>query len=106
MITENEAGQHLKFLIETDVEAGRAKALVDSLDEQRKTIEAVEFMKAKGSAAERKQIALSSNGYLEHISKLENARYEFETLRNRRLTAVTAIDMWRSVNSNQRKGNI
>ena len=106
MITEIEAGQHLKFLIETDVEAGRAKALVDALDEQRKIIEAVEFMKVKGSAAERKQIALSSGPYLEHILKLENARYEFETMRNRRLTAVTAIDMWRSVNSNQRKGNI
>jgi len=106
MISEQEAAAHLQLLISTDDECGRAKAYMDALDEQRKCIEAVEFIKAGGSAAERKQKALSSTPYLEHIQKLENARYTFEVLKAKRLTAVTAIDMWRSVNSSQRKGNI
>ncbi len=106
MIKESEAFEHLQHLINTDVEAGRAKALMDSLDEQRKTIEAIEFLKQSGSAAERKQMALASDSYLGHLAKLEDARYTFETLKQQRLTSCAAIDMWRSINSSQKKGNI
>ena len=106
VITESEAFEHLQSLIATDVEMGSSKALMDSLDEQRKTIEAIEFIGKSGSAAERKQQALSSNAYLEHLNKLKDARYTFEILKQQRLSSILAIDMWRSVRSGQNKGNI
>jgi hypothetical protein len=106
MITECDAAKHLKYLISTDEEAGRLKALVDALDGKRKIVRAVEFLKVEGSAAVREQMALSSKSYVEHMSKLESAQYDYEIIKAKRLTSVTAIEMWRSVNSNQRKGNI
>lgn len=105
-ITEDKAFEHLQSLIDTEDHMGSYKALMDGLDESRKTVEAVEFMKVSGSAAERKQKALSSPEYKNHLDKLQSARYDYEILKQRRLVSVLAIDMWRSVNSNRNKGNV
>lgn len=106
VISEEDAFRHLQRLIDTETEAGRSKADVDRLDEQRKTIEAIAFLTFSGSAAERKQKALASTPYLEHLKQLEDARFTFEILKQKRLTSIIAIDMWRSINSNMKKGNI
>ena len=105
-LTETDAHNALMFLVQTDEEAARAKSYYQALDDAKKTIEACEFMKASGSAGERKQIALSSDEYLLHLSKVENALLDWETLRNKRSTAALQIEMWRSINSNMKKGNI
>jgi len=52
------------------------------------------------------QMALASPEYQEHLDKMIDADLDFEILRNKRLTNIAIIEMWRSVNSNQKKGNI
>ena len=51
-LTETDAYNALMYLCSTDVEAAQAKALYNGLEDAKKTVEAVEFMKATGSAAE------------------------------------------------------
>lgn len=102
----NSAEKALEYLAQTDVAIAKAKALMIGLDEQRKTIEAGEFLKSEGSAAERKQRALASESYRNHIEAYEDSVLTYETLRNRRLTATLQIEMWRSVNSARNKGQI
>ena len=106
MINYNDAEIALNFLVNTDDEYGRAKTLSDALYEQRKTIQAVQFLKATGSAAERTQKALASPEYKDHLLIIKDAQMDFEILRNKRQSQVSVIDMWRSVNSNQKKGNV
>ncbi len=106
MINYNDAEAALRYLADTDEEAARAKVLYEALYEQRKTIRAVQFLGVKGSAAERTERALASAEYQEHLLLIKDAQIEFEILRNKRFTKQSIIEMWRSVNSNQKKGNI
>ena len=66
MINYDDAEKALRFLVNTDIDFGRAKALYDGLYEQRKTIRAMVFLKTTGSAALRMETALASNEYKEH----------------------------------------
>lgn len=100
------ATQALKFLLSTDQEIGRLKALYVGLDNQTKTIEAIEFMNATGSAAERTQRAKASKSVQSHLKKVSDALCAFETLRNQRNTQTMIIEMFRSVNSAMKRGNI
>ncbi len=106
MITYDDADLAIKYLVSTDEELGRAKTLYEGLYEQKKTIQAVQFLKSSGSAAERTQKALASEEYQEHLMIIKDAQIEFEILRNKRQSQVSVIDMWRSVNSSMKMGNI
>ena len=106
MINYNDADAALQYLVSTDEDLARTKTLYEALYEQKKTIQAIQFLNASGSAAERTQKALASNEYIEHLGIIKDAQIEFEILRNKRQSQVSVIDMWRSVNSNQKKGNI
>lgn len=106
MINYNDSEVALNFLVNTDIEAARAKCLYDGLLLQKKTIRAIQFLNSTGSAAERTEKALASEPYQSHLRHIENAQIEFETLRNQRSSNALIIEMWRSVNSNQKKGNV
>lgn len=106
MIDYNDAEIALQFLCNTDVDFARAKTLYDGLYEQRKSVIAIEFGKAKGSAAEKTKLAESSEEYQKHLMAVRDAQIEFETLKAKRHTKQLIIDMWRSVNSNRNKGNV
>ena len=106
MINYNDAETALNYLVNTDEEAARAKALYDGLYEQRKTIRAVQFLNATGSAAERTEKALASEEYQQHLVLIRSAHIDYEIFRNKRASNILICDMWRSVNSNQKKGNI
>lgn len=107
MIDYSDAEKALEFLKSTDKEAARAKARAEALDDAKKTVLALVYNEfGEGSAADRQKKAEGSEDYNRHISALESARVEWETLRNQRKTAELQIEMWRSVNSNQRKGNV
>ena len=96
----------LDFLAGTDLKAANAKALVEGLSEQRKTIKSMLYIEAQGDQKKREAEAYAADEYIEHIEKYTNAIAEFETLRNRRITAALIVEVWRSCNANQRKGNI
>jgi DNA mismatch repair ATPase MutL len=106
MINYNDAEVALNYLVGTDEEAARAKVMYEALYEQRKTIRAVQFLNAKGSAAERTEKALASDEYQEHLILIKDAQIDFEILRNKRFTNQSIIEMWRSVNSAMKMGNV
>ena len=96
----------LDFLAGTDLKAANAKALVEGLSEQRKTIKSMLYIEAHGDQKKREAEAYAADEYIEHIEKYTNAIAEFETLRNRRITAALIVEVWRSCNANRRNGNI
>jgi len=106
MIDYNAAENALRFLGRTDEEAARARAHYMALEDLKKTMLAAQYEKQEGSAADKNQAALNSIEYSQHLEKINNAFVEWEILRNKRKSAELQIEMWRSVNSNQRKGNI
>jgi hypothetical protein len=106
MINYNDAEEALRYLVNTDEDAARAKVLYEGLYQQRKTIRAMQFLNATGSAAERTEKANASIEYQEHLQLIKDAQIDFEILKNKRDSNVRITDMWRSVNSNQKKGNI
>ena len=106
MINYDHADVALGYLTSTDIDAAKAKCLYDGLMLQKKTVRAIQFLNSSGSAAERTEKALASEVYQLHLKKIEDAQIVFETFRNERASNVLVIEMWRSVNSNQGKGNI
>lgn len=106
MITIDDAEKALNYLKDTDKECARRKAEMEALSDLKKTVVALEFAEAKGSAAERTKTAEGSQELLLHINKIKNAVFEYEEMRNKRKSAELQIEMWRSINSNMRKGNI
>lgn len=106
MISETRLNKALKYLAETDEDAARAKALMISLEDQRKTVKALAFLKAQGTVAEREANAYNSQEYRDHAEKLENAVADYEALRNKRATETIIIEVWRSLNAARRSGQI
>ena len=107
LIDFNDAEKALEYLKGTDKEAARAKSYAAALDDAKKTVLAFVYNDlTEGSAADRQKKAEGSDDYHSHLEKLRKANEEWETLRNKRKSAELQIEMWRSINSNQRKGNI
>jgi hypothetical protein len=97
----------LKFLVETDEVAAKAKAYMIGLDKQEKTILAIELLKTKGATAqERDAVARASEPYAQWLKKYEESVYDFEKLRNERNSEELVVECWRSENANRRAGNI
>lgn len=107
MIDVGDAEKALDYLKGTDREAGRLKTYASAQDDLKKTIIALTYNDLKeGSAADRLKKAEGSEHYRAHLEKLRKANEEWEVMRNMRKSAELQIEMWRSINSNQRKGNI
>ena len=106
MISQDRLQKALEYLATTDGPCAQAKALMVGLTEQTKTVKAIAFLEAQGTVAERDARAYASTQYQAHILKLQDATMEFETMRNRRLTAEMTIECWRTLQANQRRGNL
>lgn len=106
MIDFKDAEKALEYLKATDIRAAKAKAHMEAMSDRKKTILAVEFIKLDGSAAEKTQKALASEEYDDLLNAYEEAILDYETIRNQRKSAELQIELWRSINSNQRRGNI
>lgn len=107
MIDYNDAEKALDYLKSTDKEAARLKSRYHLLDDRKKTIMAVIFGDVEGkSAADKEKKALADKRYRDHLMEVSNAHEEWLVIYNQRKSAELQIEMWRSVNSNQRKGNI
>jgi len=109
MIDEARRDKALQYLIETDVDAAKARAYMVGLDKQEKVILGLEILNQKGkpgTAPEKDGIARNSQEYKAWLEDYENAVADYETYRNRRHTADLVIEMWRSENANRRQGKI
>jgi len=106
MISQERLQKALGYLAETDQEFARTKAYSNALSEQRKTVKAQCYLSAAGTGGERSEKAYAHNNYIEHLVKMHDAELEYETLRNKRLTESTIIEVWRSLNAARRAGQI
>lgn len=107
IVTDERLEKSLQFLIDTDKEHGELRGYQKALEKKEKIILANESLKAKGSSmAENKAIAESSEEYKKHIEEYETTCQEFFIIDARRATAEKIIDVWRTQNANQRRGNI
>ena len=106
-ITDERLTKALTYLAETDQACAYAKALVEGLSEQRKTLKSILMMKSLQKSNDmRTADAYASEQYQEHVEKLQNAIADYETMRNKRMTEQLIIEVWRSCNANRRNGNI
>lgn len=101
---EERADKALNFLAATDKQHAELKARQTRLHELRKTVVAMGFESAQGSAEARRQEAYTTDELKEHIDAMEKADVEYHTLDNQRKTAVVVIDLYRTMSANQRRG--
>lgn len=107
--TQERAEKALDLLLRTDREEARLRGYYEMLQDLTKSVVGLEFdaMRSKGKGAEEsKQLAYASQDYREHLEKVQKAGIEWREMLNQRKSAMTAIEMWRSINAGQRKGNI
>jgi len=104
--TEKEIGGALEYLKTTDESYAKAKSYVKGLEHKKKVILAEAYLEATGTNGEREQKAQVDKGHREWIAIHEEAVLDMEILAAKRKRAELTIDVWRSLNANQRKGNI
>lgn len=102
MVTEDKVSKALIYLAQTDEEFAKARGLVTSLQAKEKTVLATEFLKSDGPVAEREAKARTSEAYKEWLTAHENAVYDYETMRVKRTTGATIIDVWRTLEASRR----
>ena len=114
MITQEQAEAALESLGNTDGEYGRRKARVEGLKETRKIIKAQMMLEIEAAIGPGEKMtgqmieanAYASQRYRKEVSDLAEAMQDFEILKAKRLSAELKIEVWRSIHSAQKKGNI
>jgi hypothetical protein len=101
-----QAERALKYLEESEEEFARLKALHQAEDKRRKIVRASCFIDAEGSVAERNAKAESHVDYEAVVGKWEQAMDDFYLVDAKRKRAEITIEMFRSVNSSMKRGNI
>ena len=96
----------LDYLVATDEEAAKAKALMSFIEDKKKTVKATEMVKKDGAISGREMEAFASAPYLAVCEEYRDAVYDYELLRNRRKSAELVVEVWRTESANQRRGNI
>ena len=107
IVSEDKVHDALKYLAGTDEPCAKARAYLDGLKEQTKTVFGIEFLKHnEGTIEEKKSEAYTSLSYTAHLEKIKDAFADYEFMRNKRLTADLMIQVWRSENKHRGQGNI
>ncbi len=99
----------VEYLAKTDKTHAELKAKLNSLNELRKSVKAFEYIQAMESGVTQgraEQEAYSSEKYKEHLGLISKAEIEFQTVQNRRVTAIQMIELYRTQSANQRRGNL
>ena len=100
---EKQIERAIHYLTETDKTFADLKAAVGALEHGIKIAEALGYLQAEGPQEARKAAARSSNEYRQAVDEWENCKAEFHLIENKRNRATTEIDVWRSLNANQRR---
>lgn len=107
VVSDEKVAAALNYLTSTDEDAARAKALLEGLELKKKTIIAVAYSNSTEKGVKDKEMdAYMSNEYMDLCSDIQNAVLDLEIYRNKRKRAELTVEVWRSIQANQRKGNI
>jgi hypothetical protein len=104
--TETDVSRALKYLESTDESCANARAFQLYLESKEKTILAMTILESTGTVSEREARARTSATYLEWLEQYREAVADYELQRNKRKRAELTIEVWRSTNANQRRGNV
>jgi hypothetical protein len=108
IVSDERVQKALKYLAETDEPLAQARALMKGLEHRLKTLKAQVYIEAKGHGTDgdRKAMAEVDTRAVSMQCKIEDAFADVETMSAKRKTEELIVEVWRSCNSNRRKGNI
>lgn len=104
MITQEKAEEALMYLANTDEEYARAKARLKRLEKLEKQVRGAAFLQAEGTQGKREAEAFTSDEWKMFVADFEDATLNCERLGNKRDTAATVIEFYRTLAANQRRG--
>ena len=105
-LDENRVETALTYLAGTDEEHAMLSGEVKRLEELLKTSKAKIFLQSEGGVAEREQKALASPEYEKSVQEWSDIWKSFKIIDNKRLHEIRIIDVWRTLESSRRKGNL
>ncbi|GAF68011.1 unnamed protein product [marine sediment metagenome] len=107
IISDDRLETALKYLASTDPKIGQLKANLEELEDHKKIKYAICYCDAVGdTVADRTQSSYTDQRYIDHIDEMATIRIQYEQLRAKRHTQEIIIEVWRTLQANQRRGNI
>ena len=105
-LNDDRVEKALVYLASTDEDHAGLGSEVKRLEEGVKQAKAHSFLVAEGTVAEREAKAIASVKYAEAIDAYTKAYVQFKNIDNKRNHEIRIIDIWRTLSSNRRQGNI
>jgi len=106
IFTDKNIESALMYLKDTDEEYGRLKGKVLGMSKNEKVLFGAEYLETEGSVDERKGLAYNSTAYKEWLSDYQDSETDLAILIAKRNTKIAFVEVWRSVHSGRKKGNI
>ena len=98
--------KELDYLSRTDEEYGRLKGRVAGLEYRMKIEEAKGYLANEGAVEARKAQARQGTEYVRLLDEFEDASIKLHTVGALRKTAELRIEVWRTMESSRRRGNV
>ena len=105
-LNDDRVEKALIYLASTDEEHGFLGAKVKEAEESIKQAKAHAFLIAEGTVAEREAKAKASFKYNQAVLDHIQAFKDFKLIDNQRNHEIRIIDIWRTLSSNRRQGNM
>lgn len=106
MINENRVEAAVNFHRDNAERHGQLKGAVSFYEYKFKRAKAAAFLEASGTVAEREAKALLTDAVKDAAQDLRDMIAEETELRDKLKAADLTIEVWRSQNANQRRGNV
>lgn len=106
MITDDQIEAALNYIRDKAEDLADARAKAKFLDHKRKVIRASYFTEASGTVAERESFAETRDEYKQCIEEYREAVHQDVLISTRIKAAELKIEVWRTLNANNRRGNI
>ena len=106
MISQDRLQAALTYLAETDEPCAQFRADHARAEFKAKSVRNVLFNGSMGTVAERNAKAETSKAYLDAKEEEFENFFQYEKMKNKRITETIVVDTWRSLNAGRNKGNI
>ena len=105
-LNDDRVEKALVYLASTDEDHAGLGSEVKRLEEGVKQAKAHSFLVAEGTVAEREAKAVASLKYADAVLAWTEALKHFKKIDNERNHEMRIIDIWRTLSSNRRQGNM
>ena len=105
-ISDDRLQKALTYLAETDEPCADLKANTERAEFKAEAIRDAIFLRTDGTVAERTAVAKASKEYADAKEAQFIVLAQYEAMRNKRTTEAIVVDTWRTIQANQRRGNV